>query len=551
MTRNTRSSRRIRRWVTLFTCLAAITAACQTPVNPPTPAAIPTIPPTEFPMPTSPPEAADSTVGAALNNVIPKPVSVTPAAGVFALTAAVRIYVEPGSGALLAIGEYLAERLRPATGFELPVVASNDAADASLVLTTANAPADLGDEGYELTITPQRVMLIAYQPAGLFRGVQTIRQLLPPAIESSTLQPGPWAMPAGTVRDHPRFEWRGAMLDVARHFFGVDDVRRFLDLMAYYKLNRFHLHLSDDQGWRIMINAWPRLAEHGGSTEVGGGPGGYYTQAEYAEIVAYAESRYITLVPEIDMPGHTNAALASYPELNCNGVAPDLYTGTNVGFSSLCIEKEITYQFVDDVIGELAALTPGPYIHIGGDEAAATKPTDYVKFIEQVQTIVRAHGKQVLGWEDIAQAELEEDAVVQHWNSDVVRKAVQQGARVIMSPASRVYLDIKYDRSTPLGLEWAGLNDVEDAYTWDPTTQVPGLFETVILGVEAPLWSETLETIRDIEFMAFPRLIGVAEIGWSPKDSRSWDEYRTRLGAHGARLQALEVNFFRAPQVPW
>jgi hexosaminidase len=341
------------------------------------------------------------------------------------------------------------------------------------------------------------------------------------------------------------------MLDVARHFFPVNDVKRYLDLLAYYKLNRFHLHLTDDQGWRLVINSWPKLATYGGSKQVGGGPGGYYTQAEYADIVAYAQSRYIMVVPEIDMPGHTNAALASYAELNCNGIAPALYTGTNVGFSSLCTSKELTYQFLDDVLKELAALTPGPYIHIGGDEAQATRPDDYVSFIARVQAIVQAHGKQMIGWEEIAQARLLPTAVAQHWHSDLAQKAAQQGAQVIMSPASKSYLDMKYNAATSLGLSWAGYIEVPDAYNWDPAKAVSGVAESAILGVEAPLWSETIKTIRDIEFLAFPRLPGYAEIGWSPAAQRDWNEYKVRLGAHGPRLAAMGVNFYRSAQVPW
>jgi hexosaminidase len=358
-------------------------------------------------------------------------------------------------------------------------------------------------------------------------------------------------MPTGVIRDYPRFAWRGAMLDVARHFFSVADVERYLDLMAYYKLNRLHLHLADDQGWRLEIASWPNLTTIGGSTEVGGGPGGYYTQADYAEIVAYAQARYIVIVPEIDMPGHTNAALASYPELNCDGQARELYTGTNVGFSSLCISQDITFEFVDDVVREIAALTPGPYFHIGGDEAAATSDADYRLFVERAQAIVQSHGKQMVGWEEIAQTQLLPTSIAQHWNSDLALQAARQGAQVIMSPASRAYLDMKYDSTTSLGLDWAGTTDEQDAYTWDPATQVPGVNESDILGVEAPLWSETLQTLDDIEFMAFPRLLGYAEMGWSPADGRAWDEYRIRLGTHGPRLTALGVNFYAAPQIPW
>jgi hexosaminidase len=385
----------------------------------------------------------------------------------------------------------------------------------------------------------------------LFWAVQTIRQLLPPSIEAAAARPGPWRIPAATIRDFPRFEWRGAMLDVARHFFGVEDVQRFIDLMAYHKLNRLHLHLSDDQGWRIMIESWPNLAIVGGSTAVGGDPGGYFTQEEYAAIVAYAQARYVVIVPEIDMPGHTRAAQASYPELNCDGMAPPLYTGIEVGFSSLCLDREVTFRFIDDVVRELAALTPGEFLHLGGDEATATTPADYRRFVERVQAIVRAHGKRMIGWEEIAQADLEAGTVAQHWSTDLAARAVSQGARVILSPAARAYLDMQYDPGSPLGLHWAGYVDVQAAYDWDPASQVAGVGESDILGVEAPLWSETLRTIGDIEFMAFPRLVGIAEIAWSPAAGRAWDEYRQRLAAHGGRLQALGVNFYRAPQIDW
>jgi hexosaminidase len=487
-----------------------------------------------------------------MGTMIPIPVSVTATGDTFTLNATANIYVDPATAEMTQIGQYLADKLNPATGYGMQVLAAAGApANGNIHLTTVGADPALDQEGYELTITPDRVTLVAHQPAGLFRGIQTIRQLLPPSIEGSAVQPGPWKMATGTIRDYPRFAWRGAMLDVARHFFGVDDVKRYIDLMATYKMNRFHMHLSDDQGWRIMIESWPNLVIYGGSTEVGGGPGGYYTQEEYADIVAYAQSRYIMVIPEIDMPGHTNAALASYAELNCDGIAPDLYTGTKVGFSSLCIDKEMTYTFLDDVIRELAALTPGPYLHVGGDEAAATGSEDYVRFMERVQAIVRSHGKQAIGWEEIAKTDLLDTSVVQYWNGKLGQAIAQKGAQVIMSPASKAYLDMKYTPSTSLGLHWAGYVNVEEAYTWDPATEVSGVAEGNVLGVEAPLWSETLQTIADIEFMAFPRLLGCAEIGWSPAAGRHWGEYKVRLGAHGPRLAAMGVNFHRSPRVPW
>jgi len=348
----------------------------------------------------------------------------------------------------------------------------------------------------------------------------------------------------------PRFDWRGAMLDVARHFFGVDDVKRYIDLISHYKMNRLHLHLSDDQGWRIEIHSWPRLTEIGGSTQVGGEKGGFYTQEQYKEIVAYARGRHVTIVPEIDTPGHTNAALASYAELNSSEEAPVLYEGTQVGLSTLWIKSEITYTFLNDVIGELATLTPTPYIHIGGDEARSTPEEDYKYFIKRVQEIVASHGKIAVGWSEIGEAELLPDTIAQIWIPAGYENARRQGAKMILSPASKIYLDMKYDTSSPLGLDWAGLVSVKDAYDWEPGSFMEGLEESDILGLEAPLWTETILTIKDIEYMAFPRLPGVAELAWSTKD-RSWEEYRQRLAAHGKHMQVLEINYFRSPDVDW
>jgi hexosaminidase len=342
------------------------------------------------------------------------------------------------------------------------------------------------------------------------------------------------------------------MLDVARHFFGVEDVERFIDLISYYKMNALHLHLSDDQGWRIEIRGWPRLSAVGGSSEIGGRTGTlYYTQAQYSEIVAYAGERYVTIVPEIDMPGHTNAALASYAELNCNGVAPALYKGTEVGFSLLCLPKPRTADFVRDVVGEISALTPGPYFHMGGDEIPSMDPSAYAAFVEQTQATVNSGGKRLIAWEEVANVRLVAGTVVQQWDRGLIQKAVQQGAKVIMSPSKRAYLDMKYDGKTRLGQDWAGRISVKDAYDWDPATYAPGVTEADVLGVEAPLWTETLSTLADLEFMAFPRLAGIAEIGWSPQSSRRWDEYQDRLGAQGPRLESIGVQFYRAPGVPW
>ena len=252
---------------------------------------------------------------------------------------------------------------------------------------------DLGQEGYKIQIEEGEITVLAETEHGHFNGIQTLRQL----IESGSFHEKSVAIASGTITDKPEYSYRGAMLDVARHFFTVKDVKRYIDLIAQYKLNHLHLHLSDDQGWRIEIKSWPKLTTIGGSTEVGGGEGGFYTQEDYKEIVAYAKKKFVTIVPEIDVPGHTNAALASYPELNCNGKSPELYTGIEVGFSTLCTDKEIVYTFLDDVVREISEMTPGPYFHIGGDESHVTELKDYIPFIERTAKIVEKHGKQVIG----------------------------------------------------------------------------------------------------------------------------------------------------------
>lgn len=488
----------------------------------------------------------------AQESIIPIPMSVKATNSSFELTSATDIYVQGDSKELLKIGQYLAGILNPSTGLGIAVKSSSQAPGAGNIYLSLNKDDLLGNEGYSLNITPEGVHLEAKSPAGLFMGVQTIRQLLPAEVEMSSKQEGPWRMASGEINDIPIYGFRGTMLDVGRHFFSVKDVKRFIDLVAAYKMNVMHLGLSNDQGWRIEIKSWPKLATYGGSTEVGGGKGGYYTQEQYKDIVQYALDRYITIIPEIDLPGHTNAALAAYPELNCDGKARKLYTGTNVGFSTLCTKNEITYKFIDDVMRELAAMTPGPYIHIGGDESLVTPKEDYIPFVNRVQDIVLAHGKQVIGWDEIAIATLKKNVFVQHWaDLDNAVNAVKQGSKVIMSPARRTYLDMQYDSTTKWGLHWAAYIEVDSSYIWDPTTLVPGITSKDILGIEAPLWSETIDNMEEIEYMAFPRLPGLAEIGWSAASARNWDEYKKRLGAHGPRLTAMGVNFYPSKLVDW
>lgn len=505
----------------------------------------------------------------AFESVIPKPVSASHTGGRFFITEKTSIISDDNAEAK-AVAEYLASKLRPATGFDIPISTDKSAeAKDAIYLTTTGGKPEWKKEGYELTISDENVKLVANTAEGLFRGAQTIRQLLPVKIENQKKQSGPWEMAAGVITDYPEYEWRGSMLDVARHFFKVEDVKQYIDHISYYKMNKLHLHLSDDQGWRIEIKSWPKLTEIGGTSQVGGGKGGFYTQEQYTEIVNYAKSRYITIIPEIDLPGHINAALSSYPELlpgppikreagdpttelDAKPVAGQPYTGIEVGFSTLTLKKEATFKFVNDVIRELASITPGPYLHIGGDEAAVTKKEDYIVFVNRFKEIVRANEKQMIGWEEIAQANLDSTDIVQHWsNEEHAKHAAEKGAKLIFSPAKKVYLDMQYDSTTRLGLHWAAYIEVDSAYMWDPATRVPGIGRDQILGVEAPLWTETITSMDDIEYMAFPRLPGVAEIGWSASSKRDWNDYKNRLARQGRRWKEMGIDYYHSPTIHW
>ena len=506
-------------------------------------------PPAQAPSPT----LASTPAPAPFPALVPLPVSVRVGEGPpFPVTPATTIFIQATEARALFVAQYLAGLLTT-VGPVGPVVAQMGSAipDGSIVLSLDLDPAS-GEEAYDLSVTATGVSLKASSPAGLFYGAQTLRQILPPILEHDAARPRPIAIPQVAITDHPRFAWRGAMLDVARHFFDEDDVKRYLDLLALHKMNRLHLHLSDDQGFRIEIKSWPNLTAIGARTEVGGTVGGFYTQEQYKEIVAYARERFIDIVPEIDMPGHTNAALSSYPELNCDGAAPPPYTDIKVGFSCLCVADELTNVFMDDVIREISALTPGPFFHVGGDEVKKLSEADYAQFINRAQDIVERHGKRMIGWDEIALAGLHPGSVVQHWRPGTQLGSVAaSGSRLIMSPANRAYLDMQYDPTSYLGLFWAGRIEVRDAYSWDPASLMEGVGEGSILGVEAPLWTETLATIREVESMAFPRLAAIAEVSWSTQAARDWDDFKVRLGGQGPRWQAMGVNFYRSPQIPW
>ncbi|MFK4759453.1 family 20 glycosylhydrolase [Microbacterium sp. ZW T5_45] len=431
-------------------------------------------------------------------------------------------------------------------------------------------PAVAAPEGYTLDVV-DGIRVVGADDAGLFYGIQSLLQLIRQDAE------GAWSVHRASIADAPRFTHRGVMLDVARHFFTVSEVRRLIDAASALKLNRLHLHLSDDQGWRIAIGSRHLLTELASDSAAGGEPGGFYSASDYREIVEYAAAHHMVVIPEIDLPGHTHAVGVAYPDLveepvideafraqaaslgQALPVAGVPYTGWGVGHSSLRIHDERTYEFIGEVIAELAALTPGPYLHIGGDEALGTTAEDYALFISRATRAVVDAGKTPIAWHEAgAAADLARGTIGQYWGSvtakDVARaetaRFVEREGAVILSPSDVAYLDMKYTPDFPLGLDWAGTIDVRKAYEWDPTS-VLDIDALAILGVEAPLWSETARTFEHVQLLAFPRIAAVAEIAWSTAAGRDWESFRVRLGSLAPLWTAAGISYHPTDDVPW
>ncbi|KZE89162.1 beta-N-acetylhexosaminidase [Microbacterium sp. TNHR37B] len=419
-------------------------------------------------------------------------------------------------------------------------------------------------ESSVIAIDADGVWVEGADPAGLFYAVQTLAQL-------ATASGSRGELPALRIQDVPRFAYRGVMLDVARHFHDVRTVEAFIERAASLKFNHLHLHLSDDQGWRIALDTRPLLAERASGTSIGGDPGGHFSRDDYQRIVAAAAARHMVVVPEIDLPGHTHAVGLAYPELCEDPVITDEvratvrdfggdlprpgepYTGLAVGFSSLRIRDEGTYAFVADVVGELATITPGPYLHVGGDEALGTPADDFALFMERVTAIVVAQGKTPVTWHEAGAAPgLAPGTIGQYWGfvepiegmDEKTRAFVARGGRVILSPADAIYLDMKFAADSPLGLTWArGVTTLERAYDWEPAEVIPGVGDEQILGVEAALWTETVRDLADIDALLFPRIAAAAEAAWSPPrgstPERSWASFRERVEALPSLWAAL------------
>jgi hexosaminidase len=515
-------------------------------------------------------------------SLVPIPSKVTTRPGFFVLGASTRVSA-PAS--LRAVAERFRQEVSAATGLPLP--AGSGAGGIVLKLDPTLAKT-LGDEGYRLSVSPRGVTVRAAAPAGIFYGLQTFRQLLPPAVFRRAPLPAAggeaWKAPSVEIEDRPRFSWRGSHVDVARHFQPKEFIFKHLDLMALHKLNVFHWHLTEDQGWRLEIKKYPKLTTVGAWRKDsalgpppekdkdgkrawrfrGKGHGGFYTQDDAREVVRYAADRFITVVPEIEMPGHAKAAIAAYPELGNTGKPMEVETRWGV-FKEIFSPEDRTLKFLQDVLDEVLAIFPSKFIHIGGDEvpkdewkaspvAQARMKDKGLKteeelqswFVKQMGAWLDSRGRRLVGWEEILEGGLAPGATVMAWQSiEPAIAAAKQGHDAIMAPTQWTYLDYlqSKDPREPVGI--GGHNPLEKVYSFDPIPQaLPPELEKHILGGQAQLWTEYMPNPRHAEYMLWPRLSALAESVWSPREARQFEDFKRRLqGGHLQRLTNMDVAF--------
>lgn len=511
--------------------------------------------------------------------IIPEPVSVSLSDGNFTLTPSTSIVISENTPELRHVADYLSNKLYTANWFYKDVSTELSPSDTSIVLSLEPDASPDHDEGYALSVTPEQVKITARTAHGLFYGVQSLLQLLPAEInyQDPSFVPAnfEWTIPAVEINDYPRYEYRGMHLDVARHFFPVEFLKKYIDLLAMHKMNRFHWHLTEDQGWRLEIKQYPRLTEVGGwrdSTLVGKAGsgrydgiryGGYYTQEEAREIVQYAADRFITVIPEIEMPGHSSAALEAYPELGCEP-EKDYKAQTTWGvFEDIYCPSEETFTFLENVLTEVIDLFPSEYIHIGGDEAPKTawENSDLAQqvieregledehelqsyFIRRIEQFLNSKGRQIIGWDEILEGGLAPNATVMSWRGiEGGIAAAQQGHDVVMTPTSHVYLDYYQADPETEPLAIGGFTTLEKTYSYEPTPDTLTEEESKhILGAQGNVWTEYMHTGRKVEYMAYPRAAALSEVVWSPAEKRDWTNFWGRLQTHFQRLEYLGIN---------
>jgi len=525
-------------------------------------------------------------------SIIPEPVSVKLSNGVFTLPK--NVIIEAGSQPQLQQTiAFLRQRLSAATGSTITVTNPATSPTISLILNRTTDAA-IGEEGYRLSVTPKKITISANEPAGIFYGVQSLIQLFPPAIESSTpVANTKWEAPTVEIMDYPRFGWRGLMFDVSRHFFTKEEVKQFIDQMVRYKFNVLHWHLADDEGWRVQIKAFPKLTEVGAwnvkkvgyfgtfaapAADEPRNYGGFYTQDDIKEVVQYAKDRFVNVLPEIDVPGHSLAAVVSYPELSCTPEASTYKVRSGEEImdwskgappialidNTLCPANEKVYDFLDKVLSEVAPLFPFEYIHMGGDEC----PKNYwektpaikqlmqkegLKTMEEVQSyftkrlekIVESKGKKFIGWDEILEGGLAPSAAVMSWRGMKGGiEAAKMGHEVVMSPTDFTYIDYMQGDAIIEPRVYATLR-LSKAYQFEPVPD--GVDPKFIKGGQANLWTEQIYNMRHQQYMTWPRGWAIAESVWSPKEKKNWDNFFSRVENHFKRYDVAEINY--APSV--
>ena len=508
-------------------------------------------------------------------NIVPVPMQVTEGKGVFTIQKGTRIQIDETNGTQ-EIADLFAEKIRLSTGLTFETSNYNAAFPKSnaIVFTTLGADAELGKEGYTIDISETNVFVRAVSANGFFYGLQTLLQLLPPDVEKQGTVAKTYTLPVISIKDMPRFAYRGMHLDVGRHMFPVEFIKKYIDIMAMYKMNTFHWHLTDDQGWRIEIKKYPKLTQVGSirkgsqigkTTESDSIPyGGFYTQEQAREIVEYAASKYITVIPEIEMPGHSIAALAAYPWLSCTGGPFEVRTQWGVADDILCAGNDSVFRFVQDVLTEIMDIFPSTYIHIGGDEAPKVRwekcpkcqariKTEGLKnetelqsyFIKRVEKFLVSKNRRLIGWDEILEGGLPPEATVMAWRGiQAAIDAAIEGHDAIMTPVDYCYFDYYQGDPETEPEAIGGHLTLKTVYSYNPVPPVlPFEQSQHIIGVQGNLWTEFLKTPEDVEYMAFPRAIALAEIAWSQQDRRDWDDFLNRMDNQFPRLENMGVKY--------
>jgi len=509
-------------------------------------------------------------------SIIPQPQELNIEDGHFKLDKNTKILVDSDNQEVTKIANYFVKQFNTVSGFALnvSVLSENTVPKNSILFTDKNIKTSLGEEGYTLKSNKNNTVLTG-TPHGLFYAVQTLFQLLPAeAYSSKTIQNINWYIPSVSIKDKPRFQWRGMHLDVGRHMFPVSFIKKYIDYIAMHKMNIFHWHLTEDQGWRIEIKKYPRLTEIGAwrkgtqiekTDEIDNKRyGGYYTQEEIREIVAYAEDRFVTVVPEIELPGHSVAALTAYPELSCTGGPFEVRTKWGISNEIYCAGNDSVFTFLENILSEVLELFPSKYIHIGGDEAPKTRWEECVKcqeriknealkdehelqsyFISRIEKFLNSKGRQIIGWDEILEGGLAPNAAVMSWRGiEGGINAAKQKHNVVMTPSDYLYFDYYEGKPEDEPLAIGGFLPIEKVYAYEPIPEELNIDEQkYIMGVQANQWTEYIATPDLVEYMTLPRLCALSEIAWSPKDKRNLDSFLDRMSTHYERLNELGVNY--------